>query len=213
MRVTSDKNKATAVISASIIFGMLGLSFAAVPLYKAFCQKTGFGGTPKIVASPYLKGAVLNRKIRIQFNADTNPALPWRFHALQHEIPVQVGENALAFYQAQNLSDTPITGMATYNVTPDKAGKYFSKIVCFCFIEQILTPGQVMDMPVQFYLDPEIAKDPDCDDIKVITLSYTFHPYKKGMMGFESPYQTAASPTAHLGARSPKLSSSASAKQ
>ncbi len=189
MTLKTRQTKMTAVIVVSIIFLMLGLAFASVPLYQVFCQKTGFGGTPKIVAAPYQGMVISHREIRIQFNADVNPQLPWIFKPLQREIKIKVGQNALAFYQAKNLSNRPITGMATYNVVPDKAGKYFNKMVCFCFIEQILIPGQTMDMPVQFYLDPDIEKDPDCEDIQVITLSYTFHPYKPGMVPFKSPYE------------------------
>ena len=155
---------------------MTALSIASVPLYRVFCQKTGYGGTTQVAFAP--RGEVRNRFVRVQFNADVNSALPWRFVPLQKEIIVKAGEVSLAFYRAENLSDSSVKGMAVYNVTPDKTGIYFNKIECFCFIEQILQPHQVMDMPVQFFIDPEFADDPNVADITTITLSYTFYPFK-----------------------------------
>lgn len=182
MNQRNGKNNSTAIVVLSGIVFMLGLSFAAVPLYRIFCQKTGFGGTPMIVSAPYLGQSVLSREMKVQFNADTGTNLLWKFQPLQHETKVLVGQNVLAFYEAKNLSNQSITGMATYNVTPDKVAKYFNKIICFCFIEQTLRAGQSMHMPVQFYLDPAIEDDKNCRDVKVITLSYTFHRYKPGLL-------------------------------
>lgn len=172
---TAQKNRKNARVGltlAGVVCGMIGLSFATVPLYQLFCQVTGFGGTTQVAdAAPE---QISERVIAIRFNADVNDKLPWRFGPLQREVKVQVGENRLAFYQAKNISEKPATGMATFNVTPLKAGQYFSKIACFCFTEQRLEPGQEMDMPVSFFVDPAILEDPELDDVNTITLSYTF---------------------------------------
>jgi cytochrome c oxidase assembly protein subunit 11 len=168
----NDKN--TVIVILTALAAMTALSFASVPLYRIFCQQTGYGGTPKVAIAP--AGEIRDRIIRVQFNADVNPALPWRFLPLQSEITVRAGEVGLAFYQAENLSDKPVRGMAVYNVTPEKAGTYFNKIECFCFIDQTLQPHELVDMPVQFFIDPEFADDPMVADIKVLTLSYTFFP-------------------------------------
>lgn len=167
-------HKNTVIFIVVVLVAMTTLAFASVPLYRIFCQQTGYGGTPKIAIAP--RGQIRDRTLRIQFNADTNPGLPWKFKPLQHEITVRVGEVGLAFYSAENLSDKPIKGMAVYNVSPNKAGAYFNKIECFCFIDQTLQPHQKVEMPVQFFIDPEFADDKMVDDIKVITLSYTFFP-------------------------------------
>ncbi len=154
------------------IAGMTGLSFAAVPLYRAFCAATGYGGTPQIgpAASP---GAVA-RKITVRFNADTNADLPWHFDPVVPKVTLPLGEEQVAYYAARNLSDRPVTGMAVYNVTPEKVGKYFHKTACFCFDEQTLAPGQDMSFPLSFWVDPAIADDPNTADVTTITLSYTF---------------------------------------
>lgn len=166
------RNRRTAVVLASIVAGMVGLSFASVPLYRLFCQVTGYGGTTQVAdAAP---AAAAERMMEIRFNADTDPALPWRFQPVERSIQVRVGEEHLAFYEAENLSDRPVTGTATFNVTPLKAGQYFSKIACFCFTEQRLEAGQRVDMPVSFFVDPAISEDPNLDDVRTITLSYTF---------------------------------------
>lgn len=151
---------------------MTALAFASVPLYRIFCQKTGYGGTPQIVYQNATK--VSDRLIKIRFNATVQKDLPWKFKPLQNEVTVYAGETGLAFYQVENTSDRPLVGIATYNVTPDKAGLYFNKIECFCFDEQTLPPGQVIDMPVQFFIDPEIDQDPNLKDVTTVTLSYTF---------------------------------------
>jgi cytochrome c oxidase assembly protein subunit 11 len=156
-----------------VVFGMVGLSFAAVPLYDLFCRMTGFGGMPMIgLAAPATPGEAV---INVRFNAATQPNLPWRFAAQQSSVRLRVGEEALAFYTARNLAETEVTGVSTYNVTPEVVGRYFHKVACFCFEEQTLTPGQSIDMPLAFWVDPRIAEDPQTRDIRTITISYTFH--------------------------------------
>lgn len=155
---------------------MVGLSFASVPLYDLFCRVTGFGGTPQRAAASYdaTQDTSIARQITVRFDASLNPALDWRFQPVRRDMTLNVGDDAVAFYRAHNLADTPTTGTATFNVTPEKAGPYFVKIDCFCFTEQTLQPGEAVDMPVSFYIDPEIADDPELDDVGTITLSYTF---------------------------------------
>lgn len=165
------------ILLAFLAVAMMAFSFACVPLYRMFCQVTGFGGTTQKVVVPSTK--VTNRIITVRFNADVYKNLPWRFEPKQVQMKVRVGENAMAYYESENFASEPIVGMATYNVTPDKAGKYFSKIDCFCFEEQTLQPKQKVDMPVLFYVDSQFADDPDMDDVSAITLSYTFFKYKK----------------------------------
>jgi cytochrome c oxidase assembly protein subunit 11 len=165
--------KGTTVIGLLAILGVMGtLTAYSVELYEIFCRVTGFGGTTQIAAGP--ADRILDRRIKIRFNADINAKLPWRFQPVQKAVTVRVGEQTLAFYQATSLSDEPVVGTATFNVTPAKAGQYFNKIDCFCFTEQTLEPGQTVDMPVQFFVDPAIADDRNLDDVKTITLSYTF---------------------------------------
>ncbi len=166
------KNRQIAFLAFSVVFLMVALTYASVPLYRLFCQVTGFGGTTQVSESaPTL---ILDREVRISFNADIHKKLPWEFKPDQRGMTLKVGQTGLAFYTAINTSDTPVVGTATYNVTPLKAGKYFHKIQCFCFEEQVLHPGQSMQMPVQFYIDPKIADDPNLEDVNDITLSYTF---------------------------------------
>lgn len=159
--------------------GMLGLGYAAVPLYDLFCRVTGFGGTTQRVdASVASRVIVTSSSMSIRFDSNVNSALPWEFRPETRTDRVSVGARDMAVYIAKNLSDKPMTGTATFNVTPVQAGKYFSKIQCFCFTEQLLQPGQEMRMPVLYYVDPAILDDPDARDIKEITLSYTFYPSK-----------------------------------
>jgi cytochrome c oxidase assembly protein subunit 11 len=160
------------VVVAAIV-GMVGMSFAAIPLYRLFCAATGYGGTPRIglAAAPGSNGEV----IRVRFNADTNSALPWQFAPDQLEVSLKLGEEQVAFYHATNQSNRPVTGMALYNVTPDKVGRYFHKTACFCFNKQTLSGNQSMEFPVSFWVDPAIRTDPSTADVKVITLSYTFY--------------------------------------
>ncbi len=170
--VDHSKRRFTALALTGVVAGMGGAAFAAVPAYRLFCQVTGFGGTTQRAdAAPVGVG---ERVVKIQFDANTNPDLPWRFRPKQREVAVRVGEEGLAFYRAENLSDDIVMGQAGFNVTPLKAGKYFNKVQCFCFNEQVLLPGQAVDMPVTFFVDPAIVDDPDLDDVDTITLSYTF---------------------------------------
>ena len=165
-------NRSLVISLASLVAGMLMLSYAAVPLYRIFCQVTGFGGT--IQRSAELPDKILDQTITVTFNADTDPNLPWKFYPLQTSQTVHIGENTLAAFRAENLSDKAVTGMASYNVTPQEAGLYFHKIACFCFEKQTLKAGEVANMPVSYFIDPEILKDPNTKTIKTITLSYTF---------------------------------------
>lgn len=157
---------------------MLAFSFASVPLYRIFCQKTGFGGMPQIGRTS--TGEVLDQVVTIQFVGNVSRDLPWEFYPLQNEVKIRIGESAITTYRATNTSNEPIVGMATYNVSPDQSGLYFNKIHCFCFEQQKLEPGQSMNMPVLFFLDPDFARDPNTQHIKTITLSYTFFRYKAG---------------------------------
>lgn len=156
---------------------MLGFAYASVPLYRLFCQKTGFAGTPRVVKAIPKKSS--SKTIRVQFVANTNRDLPWVFYPLQNEITLKIGESSMAYYYAENKSSEPIIGMATYNVSPDKAGYYFNKIHCFCFEQQLLKPGEKMQMPLLFFIDPDFLDDPLTKDLPIITLSYTFFRYKK----------------------------------
>ena len=151
---------------------MIGVSFAAVPLYRLFCQATGYDGTPKRVDAASAR--TLDREITVRFDANISSALGWNFQPAQREMRLKLGENALAFYRAVNMSATPLTGTASFNVTPEIAGSYFSKVECFCFTEQHLAAGQKVDLPISFFIDPAIANDPDAGAIQEITLSYTF---------------------------------------
>jgi cytochrome c oxidase assembly protein subunit 11 len=166
------RNAVVAGAVVAVIFGMVGMSFAAIPLYRLFCAATGYAGTPSIglAAAPGSSG----QTIRVRFNADTNPGLPWTFAPDQLEVSLNLGDEQVAFYHATNLSGRPVTGMALYNVTPEKVGKYFHKTACFCFNKQTLSANQSMEFPVSFWVDPAIRNDPNTADVKVITLSYTF---------------------------------------
>ena len=171
-RAPRRRNAATAAALLGIVVVMGGLAYASVPLYRWFCQVTGFGGTTQVAATAPAQRH--ERSVTIRFNADVNSTLPWRFQPVERRVRVRLGEERLAFYRAENLDDRPVTGTATFNVTPPKAGPYFAKLDCFCFTEQTLAPGQSVDMPVSFYVDPELAKDRNLDDVTTITLSYTF---------------------------------------
>jgi cytochrome c oxidase assembly protein subunit 11 len=168
------QNARLAGVLVATIAGMTGLSFAAVPLYRAFCAATGYGGTPQI--GPGASPGVVARDITVRFNADTNAALPWHFAPVAAKVTLPLGEEQVAYYAARNLSDTAVTGMAVYNVTPEKVGKYFHKTACFCFDQQTLAAGQEMSFPLSFWVDPAIAADPNTADVTTITLSYTFFP-------------------------------------
>jgi cytochrome c oxidase assembly protein subunit 11 len=167
-----QRNLVTVFALLCILGGMGTLVAYSVPLYQLFCRVTGYGGTTQVATAP--SGRILDRKITVRFNADVDRQLPWRFAPEQDRIEVRVGEQALAFYRAESKASEPVVGTATFNVTPAKAGQYFNKIDCFCFTEQKLAPGEVADLPVQFFIDPALARDPNLDDVTTITLSYTF---------------------------------------
>lgn len=167
------RNRRLAAGAFAVVFGMVGLSFAAVPLYRVFCQVTGYGGTPVISAgaAPERVGTAM---VTVRFDATTHPDLPWRFEPAQGPMRLHVGEEALAFYTARNLADRPVTGVAVYNVTPEKVGRYFHKTACFCFEEQTLAAGQQAEMPLSFWVDPRLAEDPSTRDVRTITIHYSF---------------------------------------
>lgn len=174
------RNRGILTVLSAVVFAMVGLAFASVPLYRIFCQVTGYGGTTQqAAAAPGAPGAVAGRMmpprmITVRFDSSVSPTLPWRFVPAQAAVEVKVGESGLAFFTARNLSAAPVTGSAIFNVTPLKVGKYFNKIDCFCFTEQTLAAGEQVDMPVSFFIDPAIMDDPNMGEVKTITLSYTF---------------------------------------
>ncbi|KAG5895344.1 hypothetical protein JTB14_003141 [Gonioctena quinquepunctata] len=162
----------------------VGLSYAAVPLYRMFCQAYSYGGTTAVghdASKVESMSAVKHKPLTIKFNADTAASMRWNFRPQQHELSVYPGETALAFYTAMNPTDVPVVGISTYNVVPFEAGQYFNKIQCFCFEEQMLNPHEQVDMPVFFYIDPEITEDPNMEYVSEITLSYTFFEAKEGL--------------------------------
>jgi cytochrome c oxidase assembly protein subunit 11 len=171
------RNRGTALVCVVVVAGMVGLSFAAVPLYRLFCQVTGFGGTTQRAEA--VAGPVLERTMKVRFDGNVGPGLAWDFKPVDRQIELKVGEQAQGTYRATNVSDRPTTGTATFNVSPPLAGAYFVKIECFCFTEQTLAPGESVDMPVMFYIDPEIADDPDVANLRTVTLSYTFYPVER----------------------------------
>ena len=171
--ISAERNLRTALFCAALVALMIGASYAAVPLYRLFCEATGYGGTTQRAAAPPLRS--IDRVMTVEFDANTGPGLPWTFLPAQRRVAARVGEEVIAFYRAANNSARPVTGSAVFNVTPALAGQYFTKIECFCFIEQTLQPGQSVDMPVVFFIDPKIAADKDLATLKSITLSYTFY--------------------------------------
>ncbi|TCT03459.1 cytochrome c oxidase assembly protein [Aquabacter spiritensis] len=165
-----------AAACAMFVAAMVGMAYAAVPLYAMFCSLTGFGGATRVgTAAPE---TTIDRTITVRFDANVAPGLPWVFKPEQTSMEVKVGETKMAYYMARNEAATPTYANATYNVTPAQAGFYFVKMQCFCFEEQTLAGGEKVDMPVVFYIDPAIAEDEDLKNLKTITLSYTFFPAK-----------------------------------
>jgi len=157
-----------------MVVAMNGLAFAMVPAYRAFCQQFGFAGTPLVKETLPEASAAVDRPITVRFDSNIDPSLHWRFKPLQRSVELKVGESGLAFFEAENHEDRPVTGTATFNVTPLKAAPYFVKIECFCFTEQTLDPGQSVQIPVTFFVDPDFAEDRHMEDVTTITLSYTF---------------------------------------
>ena len=171
---TARRHTRTAVACLGVFALMLGASFAAVPLYRMFCQVTGYGGTTQRAVKP--SENVLEREVVIRFDANVSRGLTWDFAPEVRTVKTRIGENTLAFYRATNTSDRQMTGTASFNVTPEIAGAYFNKIECFCFTEQTLKPGESIEMPLTFFVDPAIMQNAQAARIDHITLSYTFHP-------------------------------------
>lgn len=164
----------TATAATSVALFMAGMGWAAVPLYDLFCRVTGYGGTTGVAAAD--SDRILEQTVRIRFDASRARDFPWEFRPMERTMEVRIGETALAFYEAYNPTDEPIAGVASYNVTPYAAGRYFMKIHCFCFEYQVLQPGERVQMPVSFYVDPDMVGDREARGVRQITLSYTFHP-------------------------------------
>ncbi len=170
-------NRKTVMFLTLIAVAMLGLGMAAKPLYDTFCRVTGYGGTTRVADA--LSTTTLERPIKVRFDSNVAAGLNWSFRPLQTSVNVKLGENTLAFYMAENNSDVAVVGTASYNVAPIKAAPFFSKIECFCFTEQRLEPGESVKMPVLFFVDPLMAEEIRLEEVKTITLSYTFHPVDK----------------------------------
>jgi cytochrome c oxidase assembly protein subunit 11 len=188
---TARRNWRVGLMAFAGALAMLGLGYASVPLYRLFCQVTGFGGTTMVASEAKAANAAANatgQTISIRFDASTASDMPWIFHPSQATDTVTIGQRDIATYVAKNVSPVPVTGMATFNVTPEQAGKYFNKIQCFCFTEQTLAPGQEVTMPVLYFVDPAMLDDPNMKGVEQITLSYTFHRTKE-------PVNSAASGT------------------
>lgn len=195
-RVHKAKRR-TALISAAVVFGMTGAAFAAVPLYRTFCQLTGFDGTVrKAEAAPT---QVLDQTVLIRFDANVR-GVPWDFAPDQTSQTLKIGKTGLAFFHVKNTSDRPVTAHAAYNVVPESAARYFEKLQCFCFTDQTLQPGQSADFPVVYFVDPKYASDPDTKDEPDITLSYTFFPVAGSAPADKTAQNGRAKPASALGA-------------
>ncbi|HUD92632.1 cytochrome c oxidase assembly protein [Sphingobium sp.] len=174
------RNRRTLVAMAGVGLAMLGLGFASVPLYRIFCERTGFGGTTQRAEASANVQVATGHTLSIRFDSNVQPGMPWKFYPEHPTDTVTVGAKDMAIFIAKNMSDKPVTGTASFNVTPTQAGAYFTKIQCFCFTEQTLQPGEEVRMPVLYYVDPKILNDPDNRDTQQITLSYTFYPVEQG---------------------------------
>jgi len=163
----------TLLVTVSVVLFMGAMAWAAVPFYSWFCRVTGYGGTTNVAEQG--SDVILDKTIKIRFDASIERGMPWEFKPMQREMELRIGETGLAFFEAYNPTDHVVWGQASYNVSPYSAGSYFDKIECFCFTEQVLQPGERAQMPVTFYVDPDIVNDEDAKYAKVITLSYTFH--------------------------------------
>ncbi len=172
MNAVDGKSKRLGFVLFGVAVAMVGLAYASVPLYDLFCRVTGYGGTTQVASGD--SDVILDRKMTVDFDANTARDMAWEFKPVKRKVELQVGQTAIAFYEAYNPTDKPITGTATFNVSPQKVGQYFNKIECFCFTEQTLLPGQRVDMPVTFYVDPAIDEDVNAKEVTTITLSYTF---------------------------------------
>ncbi len=191
-RTPMDPKNKTALQALSLVVVMGALAWASVPFYDWFCRVTGFGGVTNVAASS--SDDILDQTITVRFDASKERGMPWEFKPLVREIEMRIGETGLIFYEAYNPTDRPVAGQASYNVAPYQAGYFFNKIACFCFEEQVLQPGERVEMPVTFYVDPEIATDRDAKYIQEITLSYTFYeidlPEEVQQAALEQPVDT-----------------------
>jgi len=187
------KNLRVALLAAGVAVGMVGLSYASVPLYRLFCQVTGFGGTTQRAETAPEK--TVDKLVSVRFDANTSANLAWSFHPVEPVMKVKFGEQNMASYKATNTSDRILTGSAVFNVTPPQAGAYFNKIQCFCFTEQTLKPGESVEMPLSFFVDPDMLEDADAAGITEITLSYTFYPVDKPKAVSEAPVAASGSVT------------------
>lgn len=170
-------NGTIVAVCLTFVVAMAGMAYAAVPLYEMFCKVTGYGGTTQRVEQA--SSVILDKTIKVRFDANVGPGLPWTFQPVQREIELKIGETVQVMYKARNNSSTETTGQATFNVTPQAGGAYFNKVQCFCFTETTLKPGEEMEMPVVFFVDPAIVEPIETKDIHTITLSYTFYPHEK----------------------------------
>ena len=186
------RNGTTVTLLAAVVCGMVGLSFASVPLYRLFCQATGFGGTTQRAASA--PGPVADALVTVRFDAETSPELGWEFRPLETAVKVHPGEQREVFFRATNRTSETVTGTATYNVTPTKTGIYFDKLQCFCFNAQQLGPGESRDMGVVFFVDPDLLTDPGTSDVRTITLSYTMFRAPQSESPAEKPNAAANPP-------------------
>lgn len=187
--VKTSANRRIVIACSAFVASMLGVSYAAVPLYELFCQVTGYGGTTQRVEQ--MSDTVLDRTIKVRFDANVAPGLPWEFKPVKREVELKIGETIQIAYTAHNPSSVSTFGQATFNVTPMAAGAYFNKVQCFCFTETELKPGQSMEMPVVFFVDPAIVDNPEARKIETITLSYTFfqHASEKPVAAVAEPVQ------------------------
>ena len=180
-----SRESRTALGLVGVVLTMGALAWAAVPFYNWFCKVTGFGGTTQTADSA--SDEILDEVVRIRFDANTDENLDWTFRPMQTRMDLRIGENGMAYYEAINEGDVPLTGTASYNVAPEVSGYYFIKVECFCFTEQTLQPGERVEMPVNFYVDPEIVRDGDASWVRDITLSYTFHRTEPKSAALDSP--------------------------
>ena len=183
-------NNKTLIILSGVGVAMLGLGFASDPLYDTFCKVTGYGGTPKIAEDNLSE--IIDRTVTVEFDSNISGGLPWEFRADQRRMDVKLGQSGLAYYTVENVSDEVLTGVANFNVMPIKTAPYFIKTDCFCFEEQTIQPGETLNLPVIFFVDPQMDEDKRLNEIKTITLSYTFFPTEEGTM----PAKEAKNPTA-----------------